>query len=279
MIEICKKEMSLFSFLEEKGFSHKKIKRLFQYQNVFVDGKLEKRDFMISPGMKVEIRPSYHTIDTMDILFEDKEIIVVNKRAGLLTISTSSEKEKTLYHMVSTYLKKKNKNNYLFVVHRLDRDTSGVVLFAKSRKIKDAFQKKWNDLAKERIYIALVHGHLDNKSGTITQYLRENKQGVVFTSNKEFGKFACTSYKVLKEYSHTTLLQISISTGRKNQIRIALTSIGHSIVGDKKYGSQDSFKRLCLHASKLNIIHPFTHRQMLFEAEVPKEFDKIGKTV
>lgn len=279
MKKFCLKETTVFSFLEENGYSRKKIKLLFRYQKVLVEDKIAKYDDKLFPSMKVEVLPFYKPIDSIDILFENKELIVVNKPAGLLTIATNKEKENTLYHLVLTYLKKKDKRNYLFVVHRLDKDTSGVVLFAKNRKLKDAFQANWNYLAKERIYLALVHGILPQKSGVIRQYLREGNMGMVSLTEKDYGKKAITSYKVLKKIQNDTFLEVSIQTGRKNQIRIAFSSIGHPLLGDKKYGKKDGAKRLYLHAFRLTVIHPFTHKKMIFSAKIPEEFDKILKKV
>lgn len=277
MKEFCKKDIAIFSYLEENGYSHKKIKRLFSYHRVLIDGRIARITDKVSLGMKIEILPLYKPIEDIEILFENKDILVLNKPSLLFTISTSLEKEKTLYHKAFTYLKRKRES--LFVVHRLDRDTSGIVLFAKNKKIKDAFQKNWNTLARSREYTALVSGHLEAKRGTICQYLAENKEHKVYVTTKEKGKLAITSYQVLKEYAHASLVSISIQTGRKNQIRVAFASLGNPIVGDKKYGKKDQAKRLYLHASRLVILHPFTKQNMVFEKDVVKEFDKIGKKV
>lgn len=211
--------------------------------------------------------------DKLDIIYEDKELIVVNKKAHLLTIATEDEKINTLYHKVYEYEKKKNKNNKIFIVHRLDKDTSGVVLFAKSPKMKELLQNDWNDIAYNREYLAIVEGCVKKDKDTIKQYLKETKTLKTIITNKNDGKLAITNYEVLKKSKNYSILKINISTGRKNQIRVALSSIDHPIIGDKKYGStKNPLRRICLHASKLEIIHPITKNHLIFEARIPKEF-------
>ena len=216
--------------------------------------------------------------DKLDILYEDKYIIVVNKPSHLLTISTDNEKEKTLFHKVIMYEKKKNKNNKVFIVHRLDKDTSGIVLFAKDERIKYQLQNSWDKEAK-RGYIAVVNGKTKD-SDTLKSYLTETKTLFVYsTKNTKEGKLAITSYKKLAENKRLTLLDVRIKTGRKNQIRVQLNDNGNSIVGDKKYGNSkfDPLRRLCLHANYLEIIHPITKQRMVFETPIPKEFLEIVK--
>lgn len=211
--------------------------------------------------------------DKLDIIYEDKELIVVNKKAHLLTIATEDEKINTLYHKVYEYEKKKNKNNKIFIVHRLDKDTSGIVLFAKSAKMKELLQNDWNDIAYNREYLAIVEGCVKKDKDTIKQYLKETKTLKTIITNKNDGKLAITNYEVLKKSKNYSILKINISTGRKNQIRVALSSIDHPIIGDKKYGStKNPLRRMCLHASKLEIIHPITKNHLIFEARIPKEF-------
>ena len=208
----------------------------------------------------------------LDIIYEDKAIIVVNKPSHLLTISTDNEKEKTLFHQVLTYEKKKNKNNKVFIVHRLDKDTSGLVLFAKSEIIKYQLQNNW-DKDTKRGYVAVVNGHTKTKD-IIKSYLAETKTLLVYSTNSKDGKLAITEYEKILENKKLTLLKIKIKTGRKNQIRVQLNDNGNSIVGDKKYGQIkfDPLRRLCLHANYLSIIHPITHKEIIFETEIPRDF-------
>ena len=205
----------------------------------------------------------------LDIIYEDKELLVVNKPSKLLTIADNKERIKTLYHEVREYLHKKNQK--VFIVHRLDKDTSGIVLFAKNEKLKRLLQDNWNTYYRE--YIAVLEGNLKSNNGVIKCYLNETKTNLVYVSNSNNGKLAITYYELLKYNKNYSLVKINIKTGRKNQIRASMSYIGNPIVGDKKYNSKlDSFKRLALHHSKLEITHPITKKILIFVSEVPKEF-------
>lgn len=215
--------------------------------------------------------------DKLDIIYQDKYIIVINKPCGLLTVSTEKEKDNTLYHQVYTYEKQKNKNNKIFIVHRLDKDTSGLVIFAKSEKIKHILQDNWNELVKKREYIALVCGVVKKDKDIIKSYIKENKNYISYSSNKKNdGKLAITIYEKIKNNSKYSLLKINILTGRKNQIRVHMNDIGHKIVGDKKYKSPlNPINRLGLHATKLEMIHPITKEVLIFESNIPKIFNSV----
>ncbi len=214
----------------------------------------------------------------LDIIYEDKNILVINKPAGLLTVSTSKEKEKTLFYETSAYVKKSNPKAKIFIINRLDKETSGIVMFAKNQSLKYKYQERWNELAIKRGYVALVHNYFNDKKGTIKSYLKETKTMLVYsTDDKKNGKLAITNYEVIKQNNKYALLNIEIKTGRKNQIRVHLNDINHPIVGDKKYGIKDNYKRLMLHANYLKIINPITNKEMEFECKVPKEFDALGK--
>ncbi len=210
--------------------------------------------------------------DKLDIIYEDKSIIVVNKPSHLLTISTDNEKEKTLFHKVMLYEKRKNKNNKVFIVHRLDKDTSGLIVFAKDEKVKYKLQNSWEKEAK-RGYVTIVNGKTKDKD-ILKSYLAETKTLLVYSTDSKHGKLAITEYQKLKENKRMTLLKIKIKTGRKNQIRVQLSDNGNPIVGDKKYGESkfDPLRRLCLHANYLEIIHPITNKKMVFETDIPKDF-------
>ena len=185
--------------------------------------------------------------DKLKIIYEDKYLLVVNKDSKLLTIANLKEKENTLFHKVYLYLKKKNKNNKVFIVHRLDYDTSGLVIFAKSLEVKNILQANWDKVTRK--YMALVDGNLKNKEGVIKSYLKETRTNLVYSTNSKDGKLAITTYKVIYENKNYSLLDINIKTGRKNQIRVHLNDIGNPIVGDKKYNQKKSkVNRLCLHA-------------------------------
>lgn len=216
--------------------------------------------------------------EKLNILYEDKYLIVIEKPSGLLTIGTIKEREKTLYKKVSDYVKKQHKSNKIFIVHRLDKDTSGIILFAKNEEVKRKLQRDWDKTIRK--YIALVEGNV-TKNGIIKNYLGETKTLKTFiTNNKNLGKLAITKYYVLKNTKEYSLLNIEILTGRKNQIRVHMESINHSIVGDKKYGSKKNpIRRLCLHANYLEFIHPITNKKIIINSNYPIIFDKlINKT-
>ena len=214
--------------------------------------------------------------DKLDIVYEDKELLVVNKPAGLLTISTDKEKEKTLFHKAYMYIKKKNKNNKIFIVHRLDKDTSGIVLFAKNESIKLKLQNNWDNLAKERKYVAIVRGKLDKDRGQIISWLKETKTLLTYSSKvPNDGKKAITNYRVINTNDLYSFLDIEIKTGRKNQIRVHMKDIDTPILGDHKYGPKDGFRRMHLHAYRLVIEHPISGRILEFETNIPNEFIKL----
>lgn len=201
----------------------------------------------------------------LDIIYEDKEMVVVNKPSGLLTISTGKKNDITLYSMVREYVKKQNPKNKIFIVHRLDKDTSGVVLFAKNEVLKHKLQFNWNGYKRE--YVAVVEGIPSVKKNRLVHYLAESKTLQVYVTNdKNKGKIAITNYEVIEEYKNKSKLKVWIETGRKNQIRAQLAYIDHPIVGDKKYNSKIK-SRLCLHAKRLIIMHPITNKKMIFEAK------------
>lgn len=215
--------------------------------------------------------------EKLDIVYEDKNIIVVNKPAHLLTIATQDERIETLYHKVYVYLKQKNKNNKVFIVHRLDRDTSGIVLFAKSEKVKKLYQESWDKLCKTREYLAVVEGYVSSEHGRIEEYLAETKTLLTYATTKDKGKLAITNYDCLSRQKSYSVLKINLETGRKNQIRVAMQDIRHPIIGDRKYGSsKNPLRRLCLHHARLEILNPITKEVQTFISPIPKEF-KIFK--
>ena len=210
----------------------------------------------------------------LKIVYEDKYILVINKPEKLLTISNDKEKEKTLFHQVYLYIKRKNKNNKIFIVHRLDFDTSGLVVFAKSEEIKRIMQDNWDKVI--RRYMAIVVGHPKKDIETLKNYLQETKTNFVYVVNDKSGKLAITSYSKVKETKDYTLLDIDIKTGRKNQIRVQLNNIDCPILGDTKYNPKGiKAKRLYLHAYYLEFTHPKTNELLKFELDVPKDFLQI----
>ncbi len=213
--------------------------------------------------------------EKLNIIYEDKDILVVNKPSKLLTIATDNEKERTLFHKAITYVKKKNQK--IFIVHRLDKDTSGIVLFAKNEKLKKLFQDNWDNLVKLREYVAVVEGTPKKNSGVVRSWLKETKTLYVYSSDKMGdGKEAITHYRKVMGNNKYTMLDITIDTGRKNQIRVHMKDLGTPIVGDKKYDSKTNpIGRMTLHANKLVVVHPITNKEMTFETDVPNSFIKL----
>lgn len=213
----------------------------------------------------------------MRLLYEDNDILVVDKPAGLLTVSTEREKSRTALSLLTEYIRTGcgRCRKRLFVVHRLDRDTSGALIFAKSEEAKLRLQARWKQTEKK--YFAVVHGACEKRSGIITSYLAEDKAYNVYsTSDSATGKLARTAYTVLKVTKKFSLLEVTLLTGRKNQIRVHLAGIGHPIVGDIKYGYPDDGQpRMALHARSISFAHPFTGRRLTFESEVPLFFTTL----
>lgn len=207
----------------------------------------------------------------LDILYEDKFIIIVNKPSNLLTVATLKEKDRTLYSYVFDYLKKKNKNNKVFIVHRLDKDTSGIVMFAKDEKTKFYLQDNWYKFKKN--YVAVVNGKIQNKKGVLKSYLKETKTHFTYSVNDKNGKLAITEYEKILENKEYTMLSLILKTGRKNQIRVGLADMGNPIVGDKKYGiKKDPIRRMALIANTLEFIHPKTKANIIIDIDIPDSF-------
>jgi len=211
------------------------------------------------------------------ILHEDKDILVVEKPAGLLTIGTDREKTRTAHYLLNDYVRKGDpkSRNRVYVVHRLDKDTSGILIFAKNEQAKTFLQEHWEDTDKH--YLAIVHGRLTPKEGTITSYLAENAaQKVYSTQAAAKGKLSHTEYKVLRESKGLSLVEIHLITGRKHQIRVHFAEKGHPVAGDKKYGNGAPVcKGLALYARAISFIHPYSGKQMSFELEMPEEFIRL----
>jgi len=211
------------------------------------------------------------------LLYEDHDILVIDKPSGLLTISNESTRENTAYYPLNEYIRKGNpkSRNQIFIVHRLDKDTSGVIVFAKTEKAKRYLQDEWQNFSKK--YYAVVHGILIEKEGIITSYLAENSIHRMYTvTNPKKGKLARTGYKVLKESKNYSLLEINLLTGRKNQIRVHFSDKGHAVAGDKMYGKKEKqVKRLALHAASITILHPHTKEELTFKTKVPIYFKSL----
>jgi 23S rRNA pseudouridine1911/1915/1917 synthase len=224
----------------------------------------------------------------LPIIYEDKDILVVDKPAGMLSVATEKAENNTAYRLMNDYVKSKHKSNRVWIVHRLDRDTSGVMLFAKNERIKLLLQENWEKIALERGYTAVVYGRVElpdgQTQGKITSWLKQNKAMKMYSVSSPMpdAKLAVTNYRVLQTSRNYSLLEITLETGRKNQIRVHMQDLGHSVVGDKKYAVSDSktsqkanpLGRLGLHARILRIKHPCSGEEMTFETEIPREFGR-----
>ena len=272
----------LIAKLPDKGRNN--IKSLLTHRQVMVVNKVvTKYNHPLQAGQEVVInwslvREKPH-IKGLKLIYEDSELIVIDKPAGLLSIATDAEKQYTAYHQLTDYVRRHNPDNRIFIVHRLDRDTSGVMLFAKNEEVKHALQDAWKELVVDRAYVAIVEGHVNQKEGQIKSWLLETKTKMMYSSSTPGdGLEAITHYKVLQATPQYSLLEIRLETGRKNQIRVHMKDIGHSIVGDKKYGAASNpISRLGLHAHLLAFHHPVTGDLMRFETEVPKLFTRLFK--
>ncbi len=215
----------------------------------------------------------------LSILYEDRDILVVDKVSGLLTVGTERIRENTAYYLLNDYVRKGNPKSWhrIFIVHRLDRDTSGVIVFAKTEEAKRYLQTEWQGF--QKTYYAVVRGSLPEKEGLITSYLAENSAHKMYSvSDPRKGKLAKTKYRVLEESALYSLLEIELLTGRKNQIRVHLADAGCPVAGDKKYGGkQKGTKRLMLHSASLTLVHPHSKEKMTFSTPIPTGFKTLAK--
>ena len=222
-------------------------------------------------------RSKRHQPRGLTILHEDDHILVVDKASGLLTMSNAKERDRTAYFALNNYVRKGNAKSRkrIYIVHRLDRDTSGVLVFAKTEAHKRYLQDKWSGFSKK--YYAVIHGTLEKKEGVLSSYLAENVVHRMYaTDDPKKGKLAKTGYKVIRESKRYSLVEIDLLTGRKNQIRVHFADIGCPVAGDKVYGEPvKGIKRLTLHAGTMTILHPQTKQQVTFEAELPRYFNSL----
>jgi 23S rRNA pseudouridine1911/1915/1917 synthase len=260
------------------------IKSMLAHKQITVDEMLTtKFDLPLKRGQVVYLnkkrsdeKPRFRGLR---IVFEDSSLIVIEKAAGLLSMATDAEKTKTAYSILSEYVKKSNPGNLIFIVHRLDRDTSGLMMFAKNKKVQEILQKDWNEAIVERSYVAVVEGAMETTEGTVTSWLKENKGMTMYSSQTPGdGQKAITHYKVLRTCKQFTLLEVKLETGRKNQIRVHLKDLGYPVTGDKKYGGKlNPIGQMGLHARVLAFKHPVTGKPVRFDTPIPAKFLKVFK--
>ena len=259
------------------------VKDYLRHRQVMVDGNVTSQwDTPVGPASLIRVNTSreFQTLANprLRIVYEDDDIIVVNKGYGLLSVGTDTKREGTAYSILRDYVKRVNPRNKLFIVHRLDQHTSGLMLFAKTEQAKETMQHNWNNMVLERRYVAVVEGGApEPPEGQVRTLLAENSEHVVYvTDNPAEGREALTEYCTLAARGNYALLELELATGRKNQIRVHMQHIGHPIAGDRKYGAKTSpLHRLALHARTLRFVHPVTRRDMNFSTPIPAAFRKM----
>lgn len=279
-------ETELMQFLLDKmgGMSRTSVKLMLSRRQVYVNEHIETQyNYSLKAGDTVRIQSGVAQQELqhpkLRLIYEDDYIIIVDKKEGLLTMATHRESnETTAYSILKSHLKKANPRAELYTVHRLDRETSGVLMFAKAKNIQQALQENWHQVVTQRLYTALVEGCPETEENTITSWLTEHEKSLRVHSSPtdNGGQKAVTHYKVTKSNGAYSLLDVQLETGRKNQIRVHMAEIGHPVVGDKKYGKGlSSIKRIGLHARILEFIHPVTRKKVRFESPIPKAFNTL----
>ena len=273
-------ELMIFLMTKMSGISRTKVKNMLSNGLVWVDDEVVSQyNFMLQPGMQVRIGKKEEkrkfTSKWMRIVFEDKYIVVVEKREGIVTNSPTDEV--SIQRVLNNYFEFTRQRCRAHTVHRLDKHTSGLLIFAKDKKISFMFEKNWKDIISDRRYVAVVEGFMEKEYGTVESYLKDNRMFVSYSSDTDDGgKHAITHYKTLKRKPDFSLVELRLETGRKNQIRVHMHDLKHPIVGDEKYGStSDPIKRVALHAYKLSFTHPITNEELTFETPIPTNFMQL----
>ena len=274
-----------FLLLQVRDKSRNTVKGLLSRRQVLVDGRVTTRfDTPLAPGQHVELLPK-STAGAAElpfpILYEDAGLIAVDKPAGLLSMGNERERRRTAYRAVSDYVKAREPGRRIFIVHRLDRDTSGVLVFAKDEGLKRTLQDNWGQLVKKRGYVAAVEGHLPQREGTVRSHLHETATHLVYSGPRgRSSKEAVTRYRAVAENRGYTMAVVEIDTGRKNQIRVHMQDLGCPIAGDRQYGARtDPMGRLALHADLLVLTDPRTGRDLTLRAPLPLPFRRLFPNV
>lgn len=263
------------------GISRSKAKAILSGSGVRVDRKIvTQHDFMLEPGMRVEISKRKNATPLVSrfikLVYEDRHICVIEKNIGILSMATDHH-QFCVKTILDDYFRKSRQKCTAHVVHRLDRDTSGLMVYAKDMETEQVFEHNWHDIVYDRRYVAVVSGEMEDDEGTIANWLKDNKAYVTYSSPVDNGgKYAVTHFHVLDRTTDHSLVEYKLETGRKNQIRVHSADMGHPVCGDVKYGDgNDPLHRLCLHAYLLCFTHPVTHERMEFETPVPTPFRQL----
>lgn len=277
-----KEKIELLSFIMKSldGISRNKAKAILSSNGIRVNKRfISQYDFELEPGAIVEIskykKQNELTNKYVKIVYEDPQIIVIEKNVGILSMA-SAHHTFCVKTVLDAYFHKSHQKCTAHVVHRLDRDTSGLMVYAKTMKAEQILEHNWHNIVTDRRYIALVMGRMEEKQGTIANWLKDNKAFFTFSSPVDNGgKYAVTHYHTLKANNKYSLVELQLETGRKNQIRVHMQDLNHPICGDPKYGNADNpAGRLCLHAYRLHFYHPITNELLKFETPIPKSFSK-----
>lgn len=275
-------EGSLLDYVlkSETGYSRTKLKSLLKNDCFSINDQVTTQfNQAVKPGdiIKIQAFNKRAGID-FEIVYEDEEIIVINKPSGILSVPFDMEDRYTAFHLVNEYIARRNLNEKVHIVHRLDQGTSGVLMFAKNDKVKNLYVTQWNKLAKARVYVAYVEGLVEKDADTIISNLNTDKSAMVYAAKE--GKKAISHYQLIETFKGNSILKVNIETGIQNQIRVHMKDLGHPILGDKKYGARTNpLKRLGLHAYQLQIKNPITNKLQTFTANVPKEFRLSKKKI
>lgn len=281
---LVKEPAELMDFLAAKmpDASRTKLKSLLSKRIVYVDNVITTQyNFPLKPGMKVQISRNkgvreFHN-KLVKIVYEDAYLLVVEKVHGVLSVNTEREKERTIYSILTEYVKRSNKNSRLYIVHRLDRDTSGLMMFAKDEMTQHTLRDNWKQIVYDRRYVAIVAGDMEQNAGMVRSWLTDRTLYVYSSPTDDGGQEAITHYRTIKRANGYSLMELMLETGRKNQIRVHMQDLGHPVIGDGRYGLEDvnPLGRLALHAFKLCFYHPVTGERMQFETPYPAEFKKL----
>lgn len=279
-------ERPLLEWLLEnlKGESRNKIKATLQGKGIKVNGKVVTQfDYPLQPGMKVSVSKTKRNNDILKsryvkIVYEDRYLVVVEKNIGILSMAAGG-RSLNVKVVLDDYFRKTRQRCTAHVVHRLDRDTSGLMIYAKDIETEQILEHNWHDIVYDRRYVAVVSGEMEEDGGTVANWLKDNKAYITYSSPVDNGgKYAVTHFHTLARTTEHSLVEYSLETGRKNQIRVHSADMGHPVCGDVKYGNgDDPIHRLCLHAYVLCFWHPVTRERMEFETMIPAQFRRLFK--
>lgn len=282
---VVREPMELMAFLTAlmPDASRTKIKSLLSKRVVYVDNVITTQfNFSLQPGMQVRISKDRGRKEfsnrLLDIVYEDQYLIVVNKKEGLLSVNTERQKERTAYMILNEYVQRSNKRARVYIVHRLDRDTSGLMMFAKDEKTQHVLRDNWHSIVTDRRYVAVATGEMEKSADTVISWLTDQTLYVSNSTTDDGGQKSITHYRTIKRANGYSLIELDLETGRKNQIRVHMQSLGHPLIGDGRYGGDiapNPIGRLALHAFKLCFFHPVTRELMEFETPYPSVFKKL----